>query len=59
MQSESATDSLVAVFSYKPLDADVDWSMVAKASPCYVTVRYQYFYLLFVVSMYEVEYFRS
>ncbi|XP_075505709.1 uncharacterized protein LOC142542773 isoform X1 [Primulina tabacum] len=36
-ESESATDSLVGVFSYKPLDADVDWSMVAKASPCYVT----------------------
>ncbi|XP_073134921.1 uncharacterized protein [Henckelia pumila] len=36
-ESESASDSLVGVFSYKPLDADVDWSMVAKASPCYVT----------------------
>ncbi|KAL8053513.1 hypothetical protein ABFS82_05G077000 [Erythranthe guttata] len=36
-ESESASDSLVAVFCYKPLDADVDWSVVAKASPCYVT----------------------
>ncbi|KAL0409293.1 UNVERIFIED_CONTAM: hypothetical protein Sradi_1863700 [Sesamum radiatum] len=36
-ESESASDSLVGVFCYKPLDADVDWSLVAKASPCYVT----------------------
>ncbi|PIN17888.1 hypothetical protein CDL12_09445 [Handroanthus impetiginosus] len=36
-ESESASDSLVGVFRYKPLDADVDWSVVAKASPCYVT----------------------
>ncbi|KAJ0961577.1 hypothetical protein J5N97_001074, partial [Dioscorea zingiberensis] len=37
--AESATlsDSLVGVFSYKPLDAQVDWSLAAKASPCYVT----------------------
>ncbi|XP_076943882.1 uncharacterized protein LOC143614277 [Bidens hawaiensis] len=37
--AESATsyDSLVGVFRYKPFDAKVDWSMVAKASPCYVT----------------------
>ncbi|KAL8266737.1 hypothetical protein R6Q59_004081 [Mikania micrantha] len=37
--AESATsyDSLVGVFHYKPFDAKVDWSMVAKASPCYVT----------------------
>ncbi|CAK9173345.1 unnamed protein product [Ilex paraguariensis] len=37
--AESATiyDSLVGVFCYKPFDANVDWSMVAKASPCYVT----------------------
>ncbi|KAI3453469.1 hypothetical protein Pfo_010132 [Paulownia fortunei] len=36
-ESEIVSDSLVAVFCYKPLDADVDWSIVAKASPCYVT----------------------
>ncbi|KAL0326633.1 UNVERIFIED_CONTAM: hypothetical protein Sangu_1741300, partial [Sesamum angustifolium] len=36
-ESESASDSLVGVFCYKPLDVDVDWSLVAKASPCYVT----------------------
>ncbi|GFP96481.1 vacuolar protein sorting-associated protein 13c [Phtheirospermum japonicum] len=35
--SEIVSNSLVAVFCYKPLDADVDWSLVAKASPCYVT----------------------
>ncbi|KAL5551261.1 hypothetical protein UlMin_001437, partial [Ulmus minor] len=37
--AESATtyDSLLGVFCYKPFDVKVDWSMVAKASPCYVT----------------------
>lgn len=37
--AESATvaDSLVGVFSYKPFDAQVDWSFVARASPCYMT----------------------
>ncbi|XP_062073801.1 uncharacterized protein LOC133778015 isoform X2 [Humulus lupulus] len=37
--AESATnnDSLLGVFCYKPFDMKVDWSMVAKASPCYVT----------------------
>lgn len=38
MQSASAYDSLVGTFCYKPFDAKVDWSLVAKASPCYVTV---------------------
>lgn len=42
LQSESESDSLVALFSYKPLDGDIDWSLVAKASPCYVTVRCQF-----------------
>ncbi|XP_059641926.1 uncharacterized protein LOC132283907 [Cornus florida] len=36
-ESASTYDSLVGVFCYKPFDANVDWSMVAKASPCYVT----------------------
>ncbi|KAL3817950.1 hypothetical protein ACJIZ3_003855 [Penstemon smallii] len=36
-ESESTTDSLVGVFCYKPIKADVEWSLVAKASPCYVT----------------------
>ncbi|XP_052881690.1 uncharacterized protein LOC108482794 [Gossypium arboreum] len=36
-QSATTADSLVGVFCYKPFDAKVDWSMVAKASPCYVT----------------------
>ncbi|XP_022737877.1 uncharacterized protein LOC111290709 isoform X2 [Durio zibethinus] len=36
-QSATTSDSLVGVFRYKPFDAKVDWSMVAKASPCYVT----------------------
>nr|XP_027080056.1 uncharacterized protein LOC113703042 isoform X2 [Coffea arabica] len=37
--AESATghDSLVGAFRYKPFDSKVDWSLVAKASPCYVT----------------------
>ncbi|KAJ4957745.1 hypothetical protein NE237_024856 [Protea cynaroides] len=37
--AESATmnDSLVGIFSYKPFDANVDWSLVIKASPCYMT----------------------
>ncbi|KAM6557396.1 hypothetical protein CsatB_004415 [Cannabis sativa] len=37
--AESATnyDSLLGAFCYKPFDMKVDWSMVAKASPCYVT----------------------
>lgn len=39
LQSESESDSLVALFCYKPPDGDIDWSLVAKASPCYVTVR--------------------
>ncbi|XP_028077973.1 LOW QUALITY PROTEIN: uncharacterized protein LOC114279888 [Camellia sinensis] len=36
-ESATAYDSLVGVFCYKPFDAKLDWSMVAKASPCYVT----------------------
>lgn len=42
LQSESESESLVALFNYKPLDGDIDWSLVAKASPCYVTVRCQF-----------------
>lgn len=38
MQSATAFESLVGVFCYKPFDVKVDWSMVAKASPCYMTV---------------------
>lgn len=40
MQSAPASHSVLAVFCYKPFDAKVDWSLVAKASPCYMTVRY-------------------
>ncbi|XP_065619172.1 uncharacterized protein LOC112023786 [Quercus suber] len=36
-ESATAYDSLVGVFCYKPFDRKVDWSMVAKASPCYMT----------------------
>ncbi|KAL8101699.1 hypothetical protein AgCh_033550 [Apium graveolens] len=36
-ESATAYDSLLGVFCYKPIDVEVDWSMVAKASPCYVT----------------------
>lgn len=35
-ESATAYDSLVGVFCYKPFDAKVDWSLVAKASPCYM-----------------------
>ncbi|KAG9452487.1 hypothetical protein H6P81_005391 [Aristolochia fimbriata] len=37
--AESATgdNSLIGLFSYKPLDVEVDWSLVVKASPCYMT----------------------
>ncbi|KAJ4951539.1 hypothetical protein NE237_028371 [Protea cynaroides] len=36
--AESATmnDSLVGIFSYKRFDAQVDWSLVPKASSCYM-----------------------
>lgn len=37
-QSATSYDSLVGAFYYKPFDDKVDWSMVAKASPCYMTV---------------------
>lgn len=48
MQSATSSDSLVGVFNYKPFDAKVDWSMVAKASPCYVTVSFIFIrYVLF------------
>ncbi|XVF52445.1 hypothetical protein PTKIN_Ptkin05aG0018700 [Pterospermum kingtungense] len=36
-ESATTSDSLVGVFRYKPFDAKVDWSLVAKASPCYMT----------------------
>ncbi|KAF6135502.1 hypothetical protein GIB67_015355 [Kingdonia uniflora] len=36
-ESAATDDSLVGVFSYKPFDAKVDWSLVARASPCYMT----------------------
>ncbi|POO03120.1 Vacuolar protein sorting-associated protein [Trema orientale] len=36
-ESATTSDSLRGVFCYKPFDVNVDWSMVAKASPCYVT----------------------
>ncbi|PIA31102.1 hypothetical protein AQUCO_05300139v1 [Aquilegia coerulea] len=37
--AESATidDSLVGVFTLKPFGTKFDWSLVAKASPCYMT----------------------
>lgn len=38
MQSATSNDSLVGTFCSKPFDADVDWSLVAKASPVYMTV---------------------
>lgn len=48
LQSESESDSLVALFCYKPPDGDIDWSLVAKASPCYATVRCQ-FWPIFII----------
>ncbi|KAL1194607.1 hypothetical protein V5N11_031431 [Cardamine amara subsp. amara] len=36
-ESAPASHSVLAVFCYKPFDAKVDWSLVAKASPCYMT----------------------
>ncbi|KAK8950501.1 hypothetical protein KSP40_PGU008211 [Platanthera guangdongensis] len=36
-ESAYATDSFIGVFTYKPFDAEIDWSFVAKASPCYMT----------------------
>ncbi|EOA17894.1 hypothetical protein CARUB_v10006303mg [Capsella rubella] len=36
-ESAPASHSILAVFCYKPFDAKVDWSLVAKASPCYMT----------------------
>ncbi|KAK4262505.1 hypothetical protein QN277_028058 [Acacia crassicarpa] len=36
-ESAASDDSLVGVFCYKPFDEKVDWSMVAKVSPCYMT----------------------
>lgn len=38
LQSAPASHSVLAVFCHKPFDAKVDWSLVAKASPCYMTV---------------------
>lgn len=40
MQSATVADSLVGVFSYRPFESELDWSFVAKASPCYMTVCY-------------------
>ncbi|XP_062205491.1 uncharacterized protein LOC133907454 isoform X2 [Phragmites australis] len=36
-ESASVVDSFVGVFSYKPFDEQLDWSLTAKASPCYIT----------------------
>ncbi|XP_074317635.1 uncharacterized protein LOC141653693 isoform X2 [Silene latifolia] len=36
-KSAASRDSLACTFVYKPLDVAVDWSLVAKASPCYMT----------------------
>ncbi|WVZ57683.1 hypothetical protein U9M48_008037 [Paspalum notatum var. saurae] len=36
-ESASVVDSFVGIFSYKPFDEQLDWSLTAKASPCYIT----------------------
>jgi len=36
-ESASVIDSFVGLFSYKPFDEQLDWSLTAKASPCYIT----------------------
>nr|DAD18267.1 TPA_asm: hypothetical protein HUJ06_019730 [Nelumbo nucifera] len=38
-ESAATDNSLVGIFSYKPFDVRVDWSLVARASPCYMTYR--------------------
>ncbi|KAF5190506.1 Protease do-like 5 protein [Thalictrum thalictroides] len=40
--AESATidDSLVGVFTLKPFGTKFDWSLIAKASPCYMTGKH-------------------
>lgn len=37
LESATEDESLKATFSYKPFDRQVDWSLTAKASPCYMT----------------------
>ncbi|XP_050141691.1 uncharacterized protein LOC126617690 [Malus sylvestris] len=51
-ESASTYDSLVGTFCYRPLNKNVDWSLVAKASPCYVT------YLKDVIGQ-IIKFFRS
>ncbi|KAF8689392.1 hypothetical protein HU200_041935 [Digitaria exilis] len=36
-ESANVGDSFVGIFSYKPFDEQLDWSLTAKASPCYIT----------------------
>lgn len=36
-ESANVVDSFVGIFSYKPFDEQLDWSLTAKASPCYIT----------------------
>lgn len=37
LESATEDESLKATFSYMPFDRQVDWSLTAKASPCYMT----------------------
>lgn len=37
LESATEDESLKATFSYMPFDRQVDWSLIAKASPCYMT----------------------
>lgn len=55
-QSATAYDSLVGVFCYKPFDAKVDWSIVAKASPCYMTVCYHSATILVIIFLSTILY---
>ncbi|KAF3782527.1 Vacuolar sorting-associated protein 13C [Nymphaea thermarum] len=36
-ESADRYESLVAKFTYMPVDVQLDWSLIARASPCYVT----------------------
>jgi hypothetical protein len=45
-QSANVVDSFVGIFSYKPFDEQLDWSLTAKASPCYITVSFSFYTLL-------------
>ena len=38
LQSANEDKSLYGTFTLSPWDKELDWSLLAKAAPCYVTV---------------------